>query len=144
MKLSIRTLFICLLVSFSGSPALMASTVVVVNAANTADISEKNVRKIFLGKIKTFPNGVRVKTFNLPDGNKHRELFRKEVLRKSASSLNSYWARMLFSSKAAPPKTIKTSFELKSVVANNKQALAYIDEEDVDDSVRVLFKLSDG
>lgn len=114
---------------------------VVVNLENNQDLSMKYVRNIYLGKLKAYPNGEKIEAFDLPIDNRSRDEFRIEVLRKSEAVLHSYWARMLFSSKAKPPKVLPSASEIKEAIAENPNAIAYLDVEDVDASVKVLFRV---
>lgn len=115
-----------------------ADIAVVIHPSNTNQLSHAEVRQIFLGKTHAFPNGQKAMPYDLPDSEPGKALFAEQVLRKSISSLNSYWSRMLFSSKGSPPTTLSTSKALKAVAAN-KNAIAYIDAEQVNNSVKVLF-----
>lgn len=123
-------LFVCCQVA-------QAKLAVIVNPANSFDLEAVEVRKLFLKKTKTLPNGLEAIPIDLPDSNPNKALFSKLVLRKSEASLNSYWSRMLFSSKGQPPKKMQPE-EIKAFVASNKQAIAYIDTQFVDGSVKVI------
>ena len=125
---------------FLASPALKAEIAVVVHPSNNVSLDEKSVRRIFLSKSKSFPNGDKVDVYDLPEGNPVRDVFRDKVLRKSESRLNAYWARLLFSSKAMPPVVLSDVEKVKSMIANNPHGIAYIDSADVDQSVRVVLK----
>ena len=123
------------------APSVFAEVAVVVHPDNSNSLDKTVVRKIFLGKTKAFPNGDAVKTFDLPRGNQARNEFRDKVLVKSEARLNSHWARMIFSSKANPPRLLSSAAEVKAEVASNPNAIAYIAVEDVDESVKVLFTM---
>lgn len=115
-----------------------AEVAVVVHPDNNAELDSVSVRKLFLGKSKSYSNGEKVQSYDLPEGNDARAIFREKVLRKSESRLNSYWARMLFSSKAKPPRVLASADEVKAMVANNIDAIGYIDANEVDASVKVV------
>lgn len=122
-----------------GLPSFSAAeTVVVVHPDNKNSLDAVIIRKIYLSKNKSFPNGDKVAIFDLPEGNKTRDEFRDKVLRKSASRLSSYWARMLFSSKGKPPKVLSGADEVKDMISSNPSAIAYLDARDVDSSVKVV------
>ena len=122
------------------SHASFADIAVIVNPNNSSQLSPAEVRQIFLGKTHAFPNGQKAAPFDLPDGEPGKALFAEQVLRKSISSLNSYWSRMLFSSKGSPPAAVSANKTLQTV-AKNKNAIAYIDTQQVDASVKVLFTI---
>lgn len=131
-KLLPVTLFLLL------SQTCLADIAVIVNPSNTNQLTPAEVRQIFLGKTHAFPNGQKVVPYDLPDSEPGKEVFAEQVLRKSISSLNSYWSRMLFSSKGNPPAIVTTDKALQTVAAN-KNAIAYIDTQHVNNNVKVLF-----
>lgn len=141
MKKIFQASLCSLLIMLSFSQVANAEISVVVNSENSDDLDKEKIRRIFLGKSKSFANGNKVETFDLPEGNRTREEFRELVLRKSDARLSSHWARMLFSSKAQPPKVLADADAIKEVVSSNPNAIAYMDSADVDASVKVIFKI---
>lgn len=131
-KIALCTLFL----SLGFSTPSFAEIVVIINPNNNNEINADIIRKIFLKKINTFSDGVEAKPFDLLDEARQIE-FTKKALRKTSSSLHSYWSRMIFSAKGYPPKALSAA-EMKRVVASNISAIGYIDSKDVDDSVKVL------
>lgn len=130
-------LILCLILSLATMPSF-AKIAVIVHPSNTAQLNANEVRQIFLGKTRTFPNGSKVQPFDTKDESATKKIFTEQVLHKNLSSLNSYWSRMLFSSKGKPPKTLNEE-KIKAMVASNKNAIAYIQAGAVDNSVKVLF-----
>lgn len=118
-----------------------ADIAVVTNKNNSEQLSKAEIRQIFLGKRKAFTNGDTIQTIDLSDDSEEKAVFTKKVLRKSISSLNAYWSRMLFSSKGQPPRELKNSAEVIETVSKNKNAIAYINSNDVNDNVRVLLTI---
>lgn len=114
-----------------------AGLVIIVHPDNNSDINEASVKKIFLGKTKSFLNGQKAVPIDLESGPVRSE-FIENILRKDEGSLASYWSRMLFSGKAAPPKSFKTMDEIKAQVAQNPNLIGFIDSEMVDASVKVV------
>ena len=83
---SIKSVLAVLLVFLGlNHSAAIAEIAVVVHPDNNSSFDASSIRKIFLGKNKSFTNGEYVQTFDLKDGNPVRDEFRDEVLRKSES-----------------------------------------------------------
>lgn len=120
-----------------------ADIVVITHPDNTEKLSQADVRQIFLGKRKAFADGEAIEMFDLPDGSDEKVSFTKKVLRKSVSSLNSYWSRMLFSSKGQPPRSLNDAKEVLEAVSTNKNAIAYISSSDVSSNVKVVLTVSE-
>lgn len=115
-----------------------AAIAVVVNPKNNNQLDERMVRQIFLGQIKTYPDGSEAQTYDTAGNDNLRSDFVTKVLRRNESTMNAYWARMIFTAKATPPQELPDSATVKKVVAGNKNAIGYISSDQVDDSVRVL------
>lgn len=70
-----------------------------------------------------------------------RTHFYSELIRKNESQLKSYWAALIFTGKGRPPRAVKDQAAMLEQVANNPEAIGYVDSMLVDDSVQVLFIL---
>ena len=138
MKLFKRSVFFVL---FSLSPLAFAEVAIIVNSGNSSEISDNDIKRMFLGKNKTFSNGESVKAINLKSGNAIRKNFEKEVLGKSSSQVKAYWSKLIFSGKAKPLKEGASDSEVLSWVSSTPNAIGYIDASKVDDSVKVIKKL---
>jgi ABC-type phosphate transport system substrate-binding protein len=132
---------VVLLCLLSASSWSLAGVVVIVHPSNLSQLSEAQVRGMFLGKIKTYENGNTVSPLDLKSGIPARHVFIAEFLHKTESNLNSYWSRMLFSSKGRPPQEMDSAQAAVKRVASDVQAIAYVDELAVNDSVRVVLRI---
>jgi len=129
------SLIICLILVSHYS---FADLVFVVNPANpNAIISDADLKKIYLGKSRSFPNGDSATPLDIANG-KIREEFLEKFLQKNENNLKAYWSRMIFSGKGIPPESFKTPQDLKSAVASQKNAIGFIDSSMVDESVKVI------
>lgn len=117
----------------------MAEISVIVNPNNTNTITESDIKKIYLGKNKSFPDGSAVSPVDQKEGSKIRVTFGKTILNKSEKQLKPYWAKMLFTGKATPPRELADGFSVKEAVGRDSSAIGYIDSSIVDDSVKVIF-----
>ena len=138
MKKRIRIFSITLLLMLF-STFTFADVVIVVNPdSQITSISQKQVKRIFLGKIKKV-NGKNIVAVDQNEDSVSRIEFYKSVVKKSESQLKSYWSTRIFSGKGTPPKSVKNDSEVKSWVANNIDAIGYIDMNLVDESVVVVY-----
>ena len=114
-----------------------AEVVVIVHPSNDAVVDKATLKKIFMGRTKTFPDGSSARPVDL-EGGETRKAFLAQYLQKNQGSLDSYWARMIFTGGGTPPKAYATEDDVRTLVANNRDAIGYIDSSRVDDSVKVL------
>ncbi len=113
--------------------------VVIVHPSNAlTEISVDDVKKIYLGKKKFFPGGSKVIPGDQPKGTQSRKFFYGGIIGKSETKLKSYWSRLIFTGKGAPPKVIGFDRIVKEWVARQPQAMGYIMRSEADDTVKIL------
>ncbi|MDE2422447.1 MAG: phosphate ABC transporter substrate-binding protein, partial [Gammaproteobacteria bacterium] len=93
------------------------------------------LRRIFLGQTGNFPNGDPAEAFDVVG--EYRNTFYQSILMKTPESVENYWASMIFTGKAKPPRQIQPN-EAKQLVATYPRAISYIDRSQVDTSVKVI------
>lgn len=133
-------------ISFFISALSYADIVVITHPDNTQTLTKSEIRQIFLGQRKVFPDGRSIEMFDLAEKSPEKAYFSKKVLRKSISSLNSYWSRMLFASQSRPPKSLKNAAEAVEVVSANKSAIAYVNIDDINNinkNVHVMLTITE-
>ena len=115
-----------------------AEVIVVVHPNNDIELTEKEVQRIFLGKLKAFPGGQSAIPVDLPPGSKERDEFNKSIIKKNAKQVSSYWSRLIFTGKGLPPKQVDAAADAKALVARNPDAIAYIDKSMLDGTVKMV------
>ena len=115
-----------------------AEVSVIVNSGNGATISDDDVSRIFLGKIKAFSTGDTITIVNLKYNNATRNEFEEKVLNKKASQVKAYWSKLMFSGKGKPPKELANDKAILAFVATNPGAIGYVAKASVDGSVKVI------
>lgn len=135
MKL-LKLSLLCIALSFS--TFTFADVAVIVNSSNSTTLSDNDISRLFLGKLKKFSNGEKVILANLKFGNATRNEFEKKVLKKSSSQVKAYWSKLMFSGKGKPPKELGSDKDVLALVAGNPGAIAYVDAASVDGSVKVI------
>jgi ABC-type phosphate transport system substrate-binding protein len=143
MKYLNRLMVSALLLTPILAPLAQAEVAVIVSLNNNnsyTSIDKDLVERIFLAKVKNFPDGTVVKPLNLKQGHYLRDEFNSGFLSKTESQLSRYWSRLRFSGKGKLPQEAQTVEEVKALVANNPNLIGYIDSMDVDDSVKVVHK----
>jgi len=116
-----------------------ADVVVVVSANSTVTrLTPEQVTNIFLGKTDVFPNGIKAVPIDQAEENPIRNEFYLKVSSKSSSQLSAYWTKIIFTGNGFPPKILNDDVSVKKAVANNPNAIGYIDKNEADKSVRVI------
>lgn len=133
-------ILLSLLVLFT--PALQAAVAVITNLENQEiGLSKNQIAKIYLGKMKHYSNGEKIKAVNLSKTSKTYKKFNKAIIKKSDAALNRYWSKLKFTGKGKPPKTLASEREVIQWVANTEGAIGYVDGKYLNKSVNVVLIL---
>lgn len=129
---------LCLLLA--GPPALQAQDVVAVVSAKSpvTSLNAGQVADIFLGKTNRFPDGTQAMPIDLVEDSPARDRFYAQYTGKSPAQVKAHWSKIIFTGRGQPPRQASTPNEVKKLIADNPNAIGYIDQSQVDNSVRVL------
>lgn len=116
----------------------LAAGTVIVNPANSDNLTAVDIQNIYLAKVKTFSDGSTITAVNLAEGNATRTEFEKNVCDKTDSQMKSYWAKLVFTGKAIPIKQLDSDQAVIDFVASNKSAIGYINKSSATGAVKVI------
>jgi len=106
---------------------VFADVIAIVNVNNTSQLSENDISRLFLGKLKQDEKGNKIEPVNHKFGSKVRDEFEAKALGKSSKQIKAYWSKRVFSGKGKPPKELLNDQEVIAIVSNNKNTIGYID-----------------
>ncbi|HEY9135142.1 MAG TPA: phosphate ABC transporter substrate-binding protein [Pseudomonadales bacterium] len=143
MKSVIKLLLPLVLIA-AGMELAQAGIAVVVNADNPTDmLSKESAARLFLKKDTSFKTGLKAEPIDHSNESQLRKKFYTEVANKNPSQMISYWSRMIFTGKAAPPRSVgNDDEEVINAIMNNSGAIGYIDTRSVDKRVKVLLTVN--
>ena len=121
----------------AGSASVMAAEIVViVNNANPATaMTATQASQFFLGKSTMFTPVDQAESSSI------RSDFYKRVADKDLSEVKTIWSKVVFTGKAAAPKEMHSSADVKKAVAANPTGIGYIERSAVDSTVKVVTSL---
>ena len=117
------------------SSVAFAGVAVIVHPSNADAIDKATISKIFLGKAKSFPSGGAI--IPLTQSGAITDEFNTKLLGKSSSQLKAYWAKLVFTGKAKPPKSV-SSAEMLELVRSNPSTIGFVDSSAVTADVKVV------
>lgn len=121
------------------SPASAATIYVVANkAAKTFDVTNDQLKQLFLDETTIVVNGVKLRPIDAPPGSDVRRDFYKIVAQRSNTQMKSYWARMVFTGKGVPPETSASELEVEKTVAQSEQKIGYLSHKPTDPNVQIV------
>lgn len=104
-------------------------------------LTREQIYRIYLGKTKFLPNGVKVIPVDQKAGTYSHDKFYAEIIQKSETDIKSYWSRVIFTGQGYPPIQESDDQSVKDLVAKNPNCMGYIDKSNLDDSVKVLYSI---
>lgn len=116
----------------------LAEVVVVVHPSNGASLDKKSVQRIFLGKEKKFSDGKEALPINQVTTSAARGSFDSDTLERSSTQIAAYWSKLVFTGKGIPPKELDDDAAVLAIVADNPNAIGYVDSASVSDAVKVI------
>lgn len=131
-------LLICLLACITFTFKSAADVVVIVHPQNTANIDSATVKRIFLGKEKSFPGGNRVLAINQTASTGARAAFDSAILGRNTTQVSAYWSKLVFTGKGIPPKEVDGNLEVIDIVSRNPDAIGYVEAGSVTDEVKTI------
>lgn len=120
------------------SNVAFAEYVVIVNPANNTTVSKADIENIYLAKTKAFSDGTLAIPLDQEDGTPIRSAFESEIVGKTEAQMKSYWAKLVFTGKAAPIKQMANDQEVMELVAKNPSTIGYVNAESADDTVKII------
>jgi ABC-type phosphate transport system substrate-binding protein len=122
-----------------GISAVSADVVAVVSSKSPVTTLSKNqILDIFLGKRTSFPDGSSAVPIDQTEGSAVRDEFYSKMAGMSPPQVKAFWSKIIFTGRGQPPKTVASSLEAKKLLVANPNAISYIDQSLVDNSVRVV------
>jgi ABC-type phosphate transport system substrate-binding protein len=125
----------------SACAPVRASTIAVVSAKSPiASLSKEQLANVFLGRVTQLPGGISVMPIDQAEGSASRDEFYLAFVGKSAPQMKAFWARLIFTGRGRPPRTVKTTAELIAALRGNPNAIGYLDAAQADPALKVLLK----
>lgn len=131
-------LFVLLLAT--ALPASADIAVVVNKDSGISQISRSDAINIFMGRYRKLPNGHLALPIDLTP---LKSRFYRALVNKDLATVNSYWARLVFSGEASPPQQLKQEAEVRELISNNANMIGYIDSAHVTNDVHVVLILGE-
>lgn len=119
------------------------TVVIIVNSANTQELTLAEVRDIYTGRLAAWGNGQRISAYNLPVSNATREAFSRRVLGISAAEADARVSRHQRTGGALGLQQTKSEELLVTIVSKKHTAIGYCTQAAVEGKfgIRVIATL---
>lgn len=120
--------------------SVMAEIVVVANPLGPDELTNIQVKKLYLGQTKKLPNGHLAKIYELPKQSRSHKDFHALVTGRTPAQVNAHWSKNVFTGLGKKPEIVSSSHLLRRKIARNKNAIGYLDIAEVDNSVKIVYR----
>lgn len=104
-----------------------APLAIVVNSTNAVnELSTDEVARLFLKKLRTWPDGRMAAPVDQTSASAVRALFGKEILRLSLGEQKEYWMKQTLSGRELPPRALEGDAAVLEFVGTQTGAIAYV------------------
>ena len=113
---------------------------IIVNTSNPVDdLSQPELRRIFLGERSHWPNARRITLVMMEPGQPERKALVTEVCQMNESDFGRHFLQGVFTGEVfVSPKTLASPVGVRKFVFNVPGAIGYLRASDVDSSVKVV------
>ncbi len=132
-----RLLILLCLFTSAAANAYAEFAIIVNPQSKFNQISARDLARIFLAKTKRLPDGAQARPAELASAESKSRFYFK-IAGKREIELRQYWATMIFTGNGQPPKQLHSIENVIQYVIKNPGAIAYVTQESLDDSVKVL------
>lgn len=135
-----RRLVSMLFGSLALAGAVFADELVVIAhpVSGVVALERTQVVHLFLGRTRALPFGERATIYEV---DAYRAPFYRQLVRQEIAEVDAYWARLRFSGRTQPPQLLEDGAAAVDRVATEPHALAAVASADIDERVRVVFRL---
>ncbi len=133
------TTFACGLLLSLAAGAATAEVVVVVSADNPVEtLSRTQLTDIYLGRLNRFPNGDAVVPIDQRESSPAHDEFYNRYLGQSPAQIKAHWSKLIFTGRGQPPRAVPGGDAAAELVAENPNAIGYLDASLVDERLRMV------
>ena len=113
---------------------------IIVNTSNPVDsLSMSELRHVFLGERRHWPNGRRITLVMMEPGQPERKALIREVCQMNETDFSRHFLHGLFTGEVfVSPKTLASPVGVRKFIFNVPGAIGYVRATDVDASVKVI------
>lgn len=101
-------------------------------------LSANEIADIFLGKRTRFPDGSQAVPIDLAEGSPERAEFYTRFAAKNPVEMKMHWAKLIFTGRGQPPRQVSDAAAVKAALAQQPNAIGYLDRRYVDASLIIL------
>lgn len=120
----------------------LADIVVIVNPRSSITaLTHHQIIDIYMGRNPGLANDQKLQPYDQALDSTIRSEFYYGITGKPVSAINAYWARLLFTGRASPPKSVANDDAILAIIEKNPIAIGYLDKRYLNDQVTVVYTI---
>lgn len=139
MKRSTALLLIALFI-LGTQPACAELVVVASPKSGIERLTQQEIIYLYMGRLRQLPSGIQAMPIDLGVDTPERANFYRRLVNKEPAEIKAYWSRLIFSGGSRPPFMADSRDELIRMIGNNPGAIGYLERDQVDNRLRVIFE----
>ena len=141
-RMVIRAVLItAILCMFLGNASAQQLRIIANRSVPAATLDAGTVKKIYLGKMKVWDNGMKVAFVRLGDG-PLTDAFLKTYVKKNSRTFKRYWKKKVFTGGGNAPLIFERERDLVEYVEKTKGAIGFVSSAVPADQVKILLEKS--
>jgi ABC-type phosphate transport system substrate-binding protein len=117
-----------------------AQVSVIVSKESQYELTDSQVKNIFMGNMLSWPDGSKVVIVDQPESASGKDFYSK-FIEQSINKIRVKWTKLVLSGQASAPLKVDNDDEVKKNVASNQNAIGYISSSEVDDTVKEILRI---
>jgi len=143
---TIKWIYLILMILSSTMVMATPDKIVIFTASKAfSPLSSGKAKMLFKGRLKRL-NNKRFTLVDWPAGSKIKKQFYQDLLGQSEARLNAYRAKLIFSGKSVPPKSISenNASAVKSYIKNKSNSIGYASQSMISKDFTILYIVPTG
>jgi hypothetical protein len=133
-------LILCSLIIWSTN--ISAEILVIMNKhSQVSNLTRRQLVDLYMGRAQALPNGEAALPLDQSPTSAIRKAFYQGLVGRSVAEMNAYWARLLFTGRASPPRVLDEADAILRAVRQNRGVIGYIDASELDGTVKVVARV---
>jgi ABC-type phosphate transport system substrate-binding protein len=128
------------IMAIGGATPVSAQVSIIVAKGSVHKASREEAKDIFAGANVTWASGTRVQVVDQSD-TETGKAFYDTFVGKSANQVRLQWTKLVLSGQAVAPKKVAGDEAVRKAVAEDPNAIGYIQSSALDGSVKELFRI---
>ncbi|HCV42197.1 MAG TPA: hypothetical protein DGH68_01845 [Bacteroidetes bacterium] len=134
------TVLLVVILAIGTTATVQAQVSIIVAKSSTQKVSKEEAKDIFAGATAAWGNGAKIQVIDQSDTEAGKKFY-DEFVGKSANQVRLQWTKLVLSGQAQAPKKCGDDEAVRKAVAEDPNAIGYIQSNAMDGSVKEIARI---